>query len=148
MLSRAIRRAYRELIFHQRRQVTFWMLIGFMPTFGLARLIVHLNPHLFVTLNGNHVHHFVYGIAVLIVVGYIALTTRDYGRPGLAAAYGAGVALTLDEFAIWFHLEDLYHARASYDAIVLAGAFFFTVVYFDDFWRLVGHYTKRYRRKS
>ena len=41
----------------------------------------------------------------------------------LAALFGIGAGLTLDEFALWVHLEDVYWAeqgRASLDAVVVA----------------------------
>ena len=41
----------------------------------------------------------------------------------LAAVFGIGAGLTLDEFALWVHLEDVYWAeqgRASLDAVVVA----------------------------
>lgn len=42
----------------------------------------------------------------------------------LAALFGVGAALTLDEFALWLHLEDVYWARegrSSVDAVLMAG---------------------------
>ena len=43
----------------------------------------------------------------------------------LAALFGIGCGLTLDEFALWIYLRDVYWAkegRASLDAVVVAGA--------------------------
>jgi hypothetical protein len=48
------------------------------------------------------------------------------GSPGeevLAALFGVGAGLTLDEFALWIHLEDVYwssEGRSSIDAVVVA----------------------------
>jgi hypothetical protein len=42
-----------------------------------------------------------------------------------AVLYGAGSALTLDEFALWLRLEDDYwnkEGRLSIDAVILFGA--------------------------
>ena len=42
-----------------------------------------------------------------------------------AALYGAGSALTLDEFALWLNLQDDYwttQGRESIDAVVLFGS--------------------------
>jgi hypothetical protein len=42
-----------------------------------------------------------------------------------SAAYGLGAALTLDEFALWLNLEDVYWARQgreSVQALMLFGA--------------------------
>jgi hypothetical protein len=44
----------------------------------------------------------------------------------MSILYGVGAALTLDEFALWLNLRDVYWARegrSSIDAIVLFGAF-------------------------
>ena len=41
----------------------------------------------------------------------------------LAAAFGIGAGLTLDEFALWVRLEDVYwsqEGRISLDAVVVA----------------------------
>ena len=41
----------------------------------------------------------------------------------LAVLFGAGAALTLDEFALWLHLEDVYwsrEGRSSVDAVLIA----------------------------
>ena len=42
----------------------------------------------------------------------------------MATLYGVGAALTLDEFALWLHLQDVYwerEGRASVDAVFLFG---------------------------
>ena len=41
----------------------------------------------------------------------------------MAAAFGVGMGLTLDEFALWLHLDDVYWAeegRRSVDAVIFA----------------------------
>ncbi len=44
----------------------------------------------------------------------------------MSVLYGVGAALTLDEFALWLNLEDVYwerQGRESIDAVILFGAF-------------------------
>src|SRR5579875_707241 len=44
----------------------------------------------------------------------------------LAALFGIGVGFTLDEFALWIYLRDVYWAeegRSSFDAVVIATVF-------------------------
>jgi hypothetical protein len=81
-----------------------------------------------------HIHHLVWGILILLLVGYGWLL--DLGRSHsptsiflsrlMAVSYGVGAALTLDEFALWLNLEpDAYWSsagRESIDAVVLFGA--------------------------
>jgi hypothetical protein len=43
----------------------------------------------------------------------------------MSILYGVGAALTLDEFALWLNLRDVYwshEGRASIDAVILFGA--------------------------
>jgi hypothetical protein len=72
-----------------------------------------------------------FGICGLIGVGYAWLNEVGIGMGGAtasrvtAALYGAGSALTLDEFALWLNLEDDYwtkQGRESIDAVVAFGS--------------------------
>ena len=117
--------AYRELISNRRRQIPFWVLAGFLPTFITARTIVNLHPALFFQVRGVHVHHFTYGIVVLAVVGFVSLVWQQPSRRALAFFYGAGLALAFDEFGMWVRLADNYDIRASQD--VMAGILVFLV---------------------
>ena len=76
---------------------------------------------------GTHVHHLVWGILLILGVGYVAIAIGP-GHPGreiLAVLFGIGAALTLDEFALWLNLEDVYWSkkgRSSIDAVIIAAA--------------------------
>jgi hypothetical protein len=76
------------------------------------------------TEGGLHVHHLVFGIVLLLVCGFVL--ALQPGSPWLeivAGGFGIGAGLTLDEFALWLHLEDVYWAeegRRSVDAVVIA----------------------------
>jgi hypothetical protein len=77
------------------------------------------------TASGLHLHHLVWGIVLLMVSGFIrfASTPASPWAEILAAGFGIGMGLTLDEFALWIHLRDVYWAeegRASFDAVVIA----------------------------
>jgi hypothetical protein len=77
------------------------------------------------TKGGLHLHHLVWGIVLLMLTGFLNFALQP-GSPGvevLAALFGVGAGLTLDEFALWIHLEDVYwsnEGRASIDAVVVA----------------------------
>jgi hypothetical protein len=80
------------------------------------------------TDSGLHIHHLVWGISLLLISGFVAFAT-GLDTPWMqitAVGFGIGAGLTLDEFALWLHLEDVYwtsEGRASLDAIVLATVF-------------------------
>jgi hypothetical protein len=123
----------------ERRERLFLASIGFLLTFGIVRGITHLiragiGPFHNVGSGGLHIHHLVWGILLLLVVGYIWLIQEGTGESrtpswfsrATAVAYGVGAALTLDEFALWLNLQDVYWAgkgRESIDAVVIFAAF-------------------------
>jgi hypothetical protein len=112
--------------------------ISFFITFLAVRLLVasithNIGPFQYVTMGGRHIHHLVWGILILLGVGYGYLNEVGSGAtPGsifasrlLAILYGVGAALTLDEFALWLNLANVYwsrEGRESIDAVVLFGS--------------------------
>lgn len=121
---------------HHERQLV--AAIAFYVTFAVVRILTHAiragrGPFHDLSVGGRHIHHLVWGILLLLVVGYGWLLefgvekrgkTRWSGR-FMALLFGVGAALTLDEFALWLNLADVYwerQGRASVDAVVLFGA--------------------------
>ena len=77
------------------------------------------------TSSGLHLHHLVWGIVLILLSGFLgfALNPVSPWNEVLAALFGIGAGLTLDEFALWVYLKDVYWAeegRASFDAVVVA----------------------------
>jgi hypothetical protein len=76
------------------------------------------------TEGGLHVHHLVFGIVLMLFAGFLMAIQLDSPWFELsAAAFGIGAGLTLDEYALWLHLEDVYWAeegRRSVDAVIIA----------------------------
>jgi hypothetical protein len=76
------------------------------------------------TEGGLHVHHLVFGIVLMLFAGF--LLALQLGSPWMeiaAAGFGIGAGLTLDEYALWLQLEDVYWAeegRRSVDAVIIA----------------------------
>src|SRR5665647_1950377 len=108
----------------------FFLLVGFILTFVLARLNTRVtrargNSRLgvgsIVTAGGLHIHHSVFGLVGMVVAGILEFALQP-GSPWVemcALFFGSGAALTLDEFALILHLEDVYwtgEGRASIDA--------------------------------
>jgi len=120
------------------RRRLFVATVSFFLTFGGVRGVVYcithgIPPFHFVIMEGRHVHHLVFGILILLGVGYAWLAEIGVcaGASSLLASrllsilYGVGAALTLDEFALWLNLRDVYwspQGRESIDAVVLFGA--------------------------
>jgi hypothetical protein len=129
----------RSTIPDRPRQRMFLASVSFLLTFVGVRILVyriatHEGMFQWVVVRGTHIHHLVWGILILLLVGYGWLA--DLGRSHtpisiffgrlMAVGYGAGAALTLDEFALWLNLSpDAYwsrQGRLSIDAVILFGA--------------------------
>ena len=134
---------YRRHFRDPRRERQLLSSLGFFAAFAAARAVTHAQrarrrPRRAALLDRlrpgrHHHHHLVLGILLLLATGYAWLLQLGTGvgrssRAGsrlAAALYGVGAALTLDEFALWLDLEDVYWAREgrqSIDAVVLFGA--------------------------
>jgi hypothetical protein len=106
----------------------FLLLAGMLVSFGFIRMSTRLmrSPKVpwwpgSVKTGGVHIHHLVFGIVLLMLA--FAFQPDSPGLEILAVAFGVGAGLTLDEFALWLHLEDVYWAeegRRSVDAVIVA----------------------------
>jgi len=121
------------------RRRLFVASVSFFLTFAGVRAVVygvthHIPPFHFVQVGGRHIHHLVFGIVILLLVGYGWLAEIGNGSSTssifvgrlMSILYGVGAALTLDEFALWLNLKDVYwssEGRSSFDAVILFGAF-------------------------
>lgn len=80
-----------------------------------------------VETGGVHVHHMVFGIIGMMITGFLVIATNPDSpwMEILAGLFGIGVGLTVDEFALWLYVEDVYWAkegRASTDAAIVCAA--------------------------
>lgn len=130
---------YRDLFKDKRRERLFLSSVSFFTTFAATRAITHairdgVGPFHNLSVGGRHFHHLVLGIAGLLGTGYLWVVqintsgktegTDDALCKFTSILYGGSSALTLDEFALWLDLEDVYWAkqgRESVDAVMLFG---------------------------
>lgn len=123
------------------KEIPFLILISFLASFAISRITAISFPDLFLKVKGIHVHHFTYGLGLLIFIGYFSLTQPRSPRTRLQLSilYGFALGLAFDEFAMWIQLEEVYQDRSTYDAVVLTSLVLLNIVYFEDFWRKWGH---------
>ncbi len=117
----------------QGQRAGFIVLLAFLLTFAFIRTSARLMrspkvpwwPGSVTTDSGLHLHHLVWGICLLLITGFLGYAVNPLSpwNDVLAALFGIGAGLTLDEFALWVYLRDVYWAeegRTSFDAIVVA----------------------------
>ena len=118
-------------IVHSGRLAAFLFFVAMVGTFGFIRFSTHMIRAQVswwpgnVDVGGTHVHHLVWGIFAMMIVGYIGVVHSPASpwREILAVLFGIGVGLTLDEFALWLELKDVYwekDGRKSVDAMIIA----------------------------
>jgi hypothetical protein len=127
-----------EHIADRPRRRLFIASVSFFLTFAIVRGMVYcirhqIPPFHYIVLGGRHIHHLVPGILILLAVGYGWLCEFGNGSDSssifasglMSVLYGVGAALTLDEFALWLNLKDVYfvrEGRSSIDAVILFGS--------------------------
>ncbi|MDG3011006.1 hypothetical protein G4X40_12680 [Rhodococcus sp. D2-41] len=110
-------------------------LLGFLAAFLFIRFSVRMIRAKVrwwpgnVAPGGQHIHHVVFGVVTMVIAGVALIATYQDGTTTtgavLAACFGVGAALVLDEFALIFYLKDVYwseQGRASVDAVFVAVA--------------------------
>ena len=121
-----VRTAFHEEL-HPGEQSALVSWLAFTGTFGVVRAITYSikegkGPLHDVTAGGVHLHHYLWGILAVTAVGGVALHGDDRLRrhPVVATAYGAGLALIADEFALLLDLRDVYWAKQGRVSVDLA----------------------------
>ncbi len=129
-----VRRAYRDELGLGEKSI-LWSWLGFTAAFATVRAITYSirgrngsgsggrrGPFHNIQIGGAHLHHYMWGIAIVSGIGAVALTGEEVRRrrPALAATYGAGLALIVDEFALLLDLKDVYWAKQGRVSVDLA----------------------------
>ena len=146
-----LRKVYQHRFTESRRERLFLASIGFFTTVlvvrGLTIAIRHnIGPFHDISMRGRHIHHLVWGILLLLTVGYLCLVELGTGAAAssqwsgrlTSMLFGVAAALTLDEFALWLNLRDVYwerEGRESFEALALFGGLLAIGIFGRAFWR-------------
>jgi hypothetical protein len=138
--------AYQTHIEAEGKEMHFLILLAFLGAFGFIRTSTHMIkaqvswwPGNVATKGGTHIHHMFWGILLLLTMGYLGLST-NLDHPWLelvAIGFGIGMGLTLDEFALWLNLQDVYWSekgRQSIDAVIAATGLLLVSLLGLQFW--------------
>jgi hypothetical protein len=122
---------YGHYVYRAGREPLFVLLLAFLLTFVAVRCFTRLGRRRgwrSGSVGGVHLHHLVPGVVACLAAGtaIIAFHPGDDSMLLLSALFGVGAALTLDEFALILHLEDVYwteQGRASIEATLIGFSF-------------------------
>lgn len=139
---------YTDII--KRKEINPFIIFAcFILSFAIARLIVTYFPNQGLFLYEFHIHHFYYGIALLVISNWILLVSNV---PRLskycAALFGIGLGLITDELGLLLTCSTdgkvcNYYARQSYDFLIFMTLAFFIIIYFPPIWHRVKKILKK-----
>src|ERR1700722_2293374 len=108
-------------------RVAIRTLISYIITFAILRAITAIiqftifpqGPFRFVTTKGGlHIHHLFWGVLLLMATGFGALASRaPKWHLRIAIVFGIALGLTLDEFAMWLRLADVYWSPQGIESV-------------------------------
>lgn len=135
MIAASIFTEFWDKLAEHDEQGLFLVLVGFILSFAFIRMSTRLMrsprvpwwPGSVVSDSGVHLHHLVFGIVTMMIAGALGFSAFGHSpwTEICAFAFGVGAGLTIDEFALWVYLDDVYWAeegRSSIDATVIAAA--------------------------
>ncbi len=102
----------------------------FVVTVAVARVLSYVWPRRFAVrlAPGVHIHHYVFGIFMLTIAGYLALVFKGPRSTfGIALLFGLGVGLTFDEFGIWINPPFARGVRWDSTGLLIVGAAFLAI---------------------
>jgi hypothetical protein len=93
-------------------------LLSFITAFAIARIFTTFFPTTVVVSGGIHFHHFWYGLAMVIVAGWLGIaSTNPKYRSVLAIVFGLGGGLIADEVGLLLTFGN-YHSPLTYPIVV------------------------------
>jgi hypothetical protein len=155
----ALLRTMRSVFTLPGTRPSFWVLVGALSALAAARTVVAfilaqgLQKHLFALIGSKvghpvHVHHFNYGILLVLTSGVLLLWRRTRGAiRRLAFVFGFGLGLIVDEFALLWNLNPDYYQPSSRLAAALVVLALAQFVWFPSLWLAAGRrIAARWRR--
>ncbi len=149
-----IRATYHKYIQATKEEPRFLILISFLLTFLITRLITYDIETGFwdvpfiqsIYVQDTHIHHLVFGILLLLIAGFIRIPQFGSRLVRFSSIlYGIGAALTLDEFSLWLKFDpDVYfgkEGRISIDAVILFSGILLSTLWHGAFWKMLFKHT-------
>jgi len=112
-------------------------LISFIASFAVSRVFTSISPGVFWEISGYHIHHFWYGLAMIIIGGWLGISIENERINRVAAIlFGAGGGLVGDEVGLLLALEsESYWADITYTIIIMFVALASTTILLIRYWK-------------
>ncbi len=141
--QRSVRELWRAHYGESNRLFHILIIVSFVGTFAVTRAVTYgiregWLPFGNATTGDAHIHHYVWGIGLLLIVGYVQIIVQPgrRGRAISAVLFGIAEALILDEFALLLNLRDVYwqaKGKESVIAVAIAGSLLLLIFFLRRF---------------
>jgi hypothetical protein len=119
--------------------LTFLALLSFTVAFFMARIFTTINPDTVVVSGGIHFHHFWYGLAMVVIAGWLGIASNHPAwRRVYAVVFGFGGGLIGDEVGLLLTFGN-YHSQLTY-------VFFIGVICFASLATLLARFRADFER--
>ncbi len=143
----------KEMFKSKRKEVPFIIFIAFLVSFLIARIYVYLlvpgwaGADIF-PFERYIIHHFYYGIALVIAAGWISIVHKDRNLERVAAvAYGLGLGIFFDEIGLLLTEFTDYWTGITYTFIIIISLLMLNFIFFSGFWSEVGTEISKFAKK-
>jgi hypothetical protein len=110
--------------------LSFIILVSFLASFAVTRVFTYFFPSSVLMVQGFHIHHFWYGLALLTMGGWLGINYRDNQTERIAAIiFGVGGGLIGDEIGLLITFGD-YYSELTYTFVISLLAFAFMATLF------------------
>jgi len=114
----------------EKPNLSFIMLVFFMTSFAVARVFTAFFPSAMLMVQGYHIHHFWYGLALLTIGGWLGINYGDDHTERIAAIiFGVGGGLVGDEIGLLITFGN-YYSELTYTFVISLLAFAFMATLF------------------
>ncbi len=121
----------------EKPNLSFIMLISFLASFATTRTFTAFFPSVTLVVQGYHIHHFWYGLALLAIGGWIGINYHDEQTDRIAAmVFGTGGGLVGDQFGLLVTFGD-YHSGLTYTFVISLFGFVALVTLFKRHGRAI-----------
>jgi len=110
--------------------LSFIMLSSFLASFAVARVFTSFFPSSVLVIQGVHLHHFWFGLALLAIGGWLGINYRDDFIDRIAAIiFGVGGGLVGDEIGLLLTFGN-YYSELTYTFVIALIVFSFMAALF------------------
>ena len=120
-----------------RPNLSVLALVSFIVSFVIARTFTTLYPNTRLISGGYHIHHFWFGLTMLVIGGWLGISYQNERSDRFASViFGAGSGLVGDEVGLLLTLGD-YWTEITYTFIILVSSVAGVAILFSIYSKII-----------